>query len=153
MTRSWLPVIVVAVTAVTAGCAYVPQAPAHEIHFDGSVERTDNTFRMDGQVDVDSGATPTLNFSVVSVVLYESPGDPADTVRLGAMSTDSSAAPSLRPVNITRNATPEYVLVESPDFWADGGLVDGLEAVVAFHWNGDEYERYWVESRDDRFDH
>lgn len=153
MIWDWFPVVIVTLAVVTAGCAYVPQKSGHEIDFDGTVERSDDSFQIDGQVEVDSGTGPTRNFSRVSVVLYETPGSVSERIRLGEMSTDSSVAPKRRPVNISRNTTPEYVLIESPDFWEDNRLVDGLDGVMAFRWNGDKYERYWVETKDERFDH
>lgn len=147
MLGRWLPVVVVAVAVAAAGCGFVPQEPAHAIDFDGTVERSDGTFRMDGQVEVDAGAAPTRNFTDVSVVLYGAPGEVLERVHLGTMSTDSSVAPKRRPIDVVRDLSPEYVVVESPDFW-DGGRT----AVVAFRWNGERYEEYRVESRDERFD-
>lgn len=149
MTTHWLLAVVVTLSLVTAGCAYVPQKGSHEIDFAGTVEQKNGSFQMVGEVRVISGAAQTRNYSAVSVVLYESPGTVAERIRLGKMSTDSSVAPTQRPINLTRELTPEYVLIESLDFWDD----DELDAVIAFRWTGEEYEMYFVDSKDERFDH
>lgn len=126
------------------GCTY-PAISHHEIDFDGTVERVDGSFRMDGQVEVDIGTAPPQNFSDVSVVLYDSNQAMIKEVPVGPMSTNSSISPSTRSVNITSNTPPTFVVVESPDFWRDD------LRTIAFHWTGDGYDRYFIGSDEEKF--
>lgn len=146
MTRLFSIGIVVCFVGIVllSGCTY-PAISHHEIDFDGTVERVDGTFRMDGQVEVDIGTAPPQNFSDVAVVLYDSNRSAITEVPLGPMSTNSSISPSRKSVNITSDTQPTFVVVESPDFWQDD-----LQT-IAYHWTGDRYDRYFIGSDEEKF--
>lgn len=142
---TWLPGAVLCVLLLSStGCTY-PAISHHEIDYDGTVERIDGTFRMDGQVEVDIGTAPPQNFSDVAVVLYDRDRTELEAVSLGPIATDASVSPKTRQVNITHDTPPAFIVVESPDFW------QGNLQTIAFHRTDDGYERYFIGSEDEKF--
>lgn len=146
MTPSRYPPVLVGVIGIVllAGCTY-PSTSDHDIDFDGTVERSDGTFQMLGQVEVDPGTAPDRNFGDVRIVLYDDNQTVILEEQLGPMSTDSSIHPSRRAVNITSDVLPTYVIIESPDLW------EGNLPVDAFRWEDDGYTRYPINSEAEKF--
>lgn len=145
--RSTLALLFVALVAL-AGCN--GKAASHEVHFSGNVTYTGEAFSMDGAVVVLDGSTgPARSYPNVTVTLYAENGTVLDTVPVGDMSARGEA-PERRPVRITREYRPAYVLIESQGFWRNGRETP----VEAFHWEEsvDAYERYSVNSPDERFE-
>lgn len=136
--------VAIVVLVLVVGCTY-PTQSHHEVHFDGSVERVNGSFQMQGQVDISVGAAPTRTFTDVRVILYGQNETIVEQMPLGTMSTNASIAPRQRQVNITADRLPKYVLIESPDFW------DGNLPVVAYRWTGERYKTYFVNEPDERF--
>lgn len=137
---------IVVLIVASAGCVYVPDKTYHSVDYDRTIERVDGELRMDGRVEIDSGAAPPRTFRDVTLVFYESPDQVVDRVYLGDMSSNRSVAPKRRPINLTVEPAPKYIYIESPNFWTEKPRY-----VDAFRWNGNEYEKYAIESEDEKF--
>lgn len=96
-----------------AGCS--TSANYHDVHFSGTVEVEGGQFVMDGNVSVGIGAAPDATFDDVTVVLYDENEEVIRRVPVGRLSTDGP--PHTQRVNVTTDAVPTYVVIESPDFW------------------------------------
>lgn len=132
------PALIVLAVIVLAGCA--TSGTFHTIGFSGAIGIQDGTFYMNGSVSVGIGAAPEQTYRNVTVALYDDEKEAIETVPVGTMSTDADRAPNTRPVNLTSERIPTYVVLESPDFWTDG--VD--LAVEGFVLEDGEYRRYDV---------
>ncbi|MFC7046958.1 hypothetical protein ACFQH6_17515 [Halobacteriaceae archaeon GCM10025711] len=147
MLRRVLPAVVVVLVVTTAGCAYVPESETAEVDYRGTIEYANGTFHMDGEVYTYPGTHPPSNYSDVRVTLYDANQSVIRSVPLGSMSIRGQA-PKTRSVNITTSTRPQYVVIESPDFWPDSAL-----AVTAYTWNDalDKYSIYYIETPDQKF--
>jgi hypothetical protein len=110
-------IAVLLLLAVTAGCGrferYPPDSEEVNIYYEGSIKATDDGFQMNGTYYVDSPGNPSITeFNDTVVYLYSENGEQLATERLGPF--DGSVD-----VELSANATPKYVILDSPDFWGD----------------------------------
>lgn len=119
-----------------AGCS--TSANHHSVYFSGTVEAEDGQFIMDGNVSVGIGAAPDATFDSVTVVLYDENKEEIRRVPVGELST--TPPPLTQPINITADRIPEYVVIESPDFWTS----DATLSIIAYERPGDgsRYKKY-----------
>lgn len=106
--------VAVAVVVVSAGCiGYTdPDNPPLEINLHGSVNTTEEGFRVDGSV-VTEGRITNQTYHGVVVCLYD-----ADR-RLLNQSESASLTDPTGEVNVSLSAEqrPEFIVVNSTDFW------------------------------------
>jgi len=103
---------------LTAGCGQ----PDAKIKFSGDMNRTQDGFRMDGQVIDSSG--PTQTFENVTIYLYSSEGELIKERNLGTYSGNSEQ------FVLQSDRAPYYIIIDSPTFW-ELGTVD----VFYYEWS------------------
>lgn len=137
--------VVLLVVGSLAGC--FTSANHHDVDFDGTIEVEQERFVMDGNVSVGIGAAPDATFQDVTVVLYDENKEEIRRVPVGKLST--TPPPLTQRINITTDRIPEYVVIESPDFWeADTTVyVSGYERPG----DGGRYEDYSRASASEKF--
>lgn len=127
------------VAGLLAGCA--TSGHFHTISFGGGqIEVENGTFHMEGYISVGSGAAPPMNFSNVSVVLYNKQKEEIHRVPVGTLSTDPDYHPTHLPVNITFDSPPKYVVIESLDLWTS----DTTIKIEGHRLSNGTYYRYGV---------
>ncbi|WP_410765639.1 hypothetical protein [Haloferax sp. DFSO60] len=102
---------------------------------------------MSGQLNVERGASPHETYHDVQVVLYDANKERIESFPVGTLSTDPAVAPGKIAVNITTEATPTYVLVESPDFWK---TKKGTYSRAYMRSDG-RFEPYLIKSQEEKF--
>jgi hypothetical protein len=134
-------------TVILAGCS--TSATHHDVDFDGTIEVVDDRFIMDGNVSLGQGAAPDAMFENVTVVLYDKNKEEISRVPVGKLST--TPPPLTQRINITTDRIPEYVVIESPDFWQS----DTTVYVNGYKRPGDggRYEDYSRANADEKFPH
>lgn len=131
-----------------AGCATYPGTSVHQADFQGTIERTDQGFRMNGTVMIDRGSSSDHNFSHVTVTLYSADKTAYRRIDLGNLTSQPNWGPNRKQVNITSGRQPKYVVIESP------GLYEAENVrLKGFVWNGTKgyYTSYIMGSKSDRF--
>jgi len=121
------------ITVLTAGCV---QSDA-QVSFSGEMNRTQDGFRMDGQVIDSTG--PTQTFENVTIYLYSSERELIKERNLGTYSSSSEQ------FVLRSDRAPYYIIIDSPTFWE-------LDASVSYYEWSDVNSRYVgtpVESRDE----
>lgn len=113
----------------------------------GEMYVENGVFYLQGGVSVGVGAQPDVNFSDISIVLYSSNKEVIRSVEIGRLSTNPEYAPLERRVNITTKQVPEYVLIESPEFWGGKANIE----VYAYQRTSDGYEEYFRSKKSQKF--
>lgn len=132
--------------AVLAGCSTA--GGFHTVNFGAGTMSVENgTFYMNGNVSVGTGAQPDIQLSNVSIVLYTEDGEIIKTVQLEPLSTDPDVAPLARHISIESKRPPEYVLIESPEFWNSNAKIQ----VYGYQRTENEYEEYFRSKATQKF--
>lgn len=143
----FLPIMIVTLTVVMAGCVFVPSSNYHQIYFTGEMGAENSTFRMVGEVGVQSGAAPEGVYRNVEIVLYSDDYQAIRSIGLGDLGTSEATVPLSQEVNVTSEQVPQYVLIESPDFWTEEGELQ----VDAYRRQGSDYKLYTRTEPDQKF--
>ena len=133
------------VITILAGCSTSPSS--HSVYFSGTIETEEDQFVMDGNISLSIGATPDATFEEVTVALYDENKEEIRRVGVGELATNR--APHAQRINITTDQIPEYVVIESPDFWTS----DTTVYVNGYKRPGDggRYEDYSRANGDEKF--
>jgi hypothetical protein len=135
------------VITILAGCSTSPSS--HSVIFSGTIEAEEEQFVMDGNISLSIGATPDATFEEVTVALYDENKEEIRRVNVGELATNRP--PHEQRINITTDQIPEYVVIESSDFWQS----DTTVYVNGYKRPGDEgrYEDYSRANADEKFPH
>jgi hypothetical protein len=108
---------------------------------------TDPNETVTGDVSLGQGAAPDAMFENVTVVLYDKNKEEISRVPVGKLST--TPPPLTQRINITTDRIPEYVVIESPDFWQSETTVyvNGYKRPG----DGGRYEDYSRANGDEKF--
>lgn len=125
-----------------SGCLVPDGNPEyHEIEYTGHVDERDGTFALNGTLYVELGPEPGPVYQDVQIQLYDTQREQVDSIPVGTLSAgETGTGPTQHSLTITRDSSPAYVVVESPDFWTDDSA--GLR-VVSFERTDDGYRRYY----------
>lgn len=147
MTKAYLSLFLI-VLLLSAGCAQYPASSRHEVDFRGTIERTEDGFRMNGTVRIMRGTTIDYNFSSVSITLYNAEKTAYRSIALGRLSTRPNWGPVRKKVNFSVTKLPTYILIESPGFWGGTDV-----ATIGFVWDKKEnhYTSYIVREKSEKF--
>ena len=139
----------IGILSIGAGCS-TTSPTYHNVGFDGEMHIQNDTFRMQGEVDIGIGAESHQTYHNISVVLYDEHQQPIKLVPVGTLTTKADNENLGTDVNITSERIPKYVIIQSPDFWASGENL-----VVEGYWRDDDdvYEVYGRDAPDQTFQH
>lgn len=104
-----LTLLLVCIT-VLAGCPGVEPGPGSSVTFNGQLNVTDGTFRMDGEITEAAGTGGFHRFENVTVYLYTEDGERIVAEHVGLLDARAN-------VSITSERIPHYVIIDSPGFW------------------------------------
>lgn len=144
ISRITVTIALVVVTILT-GCSM--SATSHSVYFSGTTEVEEDQFVMDGNVSLSIGAAPDATFEEVTVALYDENKEEIRRVNVGELTTNR--APHAQRINITTHRIPEYVVIESPDFWQSDATVyvNGYKRPE----DGGRYEDYSRANAEEKF--
>lgn len=131
--------------SLLTGCSTAPDY--HDVGFDGSITVENGSFKMEGAVDVGSGAQPEATFENVTIALYTIDRNRIKEIRVGTLSTVASSGPMEQRVNFSTNTVPKYVVIQSKDFWSRELNIQ----VVSYVLRGNSYEKYFRYNRNQKF--
>lgn len=139
-------IILLCCILLIAGCTEGGE-PSVEIVFDlGSSNGESRQFTADGQIRAQAHLTnQEFTFGNVSIVAYDENREKIGSRRVGEITT----RPGENTVNvsITASSTPDFILIESPDFWHSE-----IEISVSGYKRTDtNYVEFKYTSRSDRF--
>jgi len=138
--------LLLVVILLIAGCS--TSGNYHTVNIgSGGMYVENGEFRLDGNVSIGIGAQPDANFSEVRVVLYSAEGTVIESHEVGRLSTNPDSGPLKRRVNITAGEIPEYVLIQSPEFWSSSVNIE----VLAYQRTSDGYKEYHRARKSQKF--
>lgn len=111
--RVWVWVaLALALVLVTglAGCPGAEPGPGSSVTFSGEFNVSDEGFVMDGQIVEEPGAAGLHEFHDVAVYLYTEDGTLIANEPVGTLDVRAN-------VSITSEQVPQYVVLDSPEFW------------------------------------
>lgn len=115
---------IVVLALLTGGCiGFIDYPPYVEVSFDGTMQATNGSFDMSGQILV-SGIypeDPPEAFHDVAVSLYGPTEDRLCTREVGTLTVDGSAEERRENVSLSWPRIPSVVRITGADFWSQGG--------------------------------
>jgi hypothetical protein len=117
MSRKQTTVVVLLILVVLTGCGrleqYPPQGAESNIYYDGSINAESDGLRMSGRFYVDSPSQPPITkFDNTVLYFFSESGEQLSAEPLGTFNSSIE-------IEISINSTPEYVILNSPDFWGN----------------------------------
>jgi hypothetical protein len=124
-----LPSIALASLVVLSGCVFVEtvQQPEAAIDFNGTINTTGEEIQIDGQIRDEFDFTAEHTYRDVVVCVY----DGNETLLHKTPPRDMGPSSSRINVSITVDTVPEFVVVNSTDFWRDDRDVEVAYFVVS----------------------
>ena len=126
------------VLIVLSGCS-TTSVNYNEVYYNGNLGVDNDTFRMDGVIQLGLGAQPSVNYTNVSIVLYDGNKERTRRVPIGYLSSEPGDNNLSLNVSITSQKIPKYVVIESPDFWTYN---ENLQ-IESFRYANVSYESYF----------
>lgn len=125
--------------AVTSGCVLPRTEPGYgvDIGFSGDIERQSGAFEMNGSLTVGGGNAKLDAYRNVSVFLYSN-----DTTLIGE--EEIGVLEGRTAVDIRSQRQPQYVIINSPDFWEEPQI-----EVDYYVWS-DEHQKYGIHEASSR---
>jgi len=124
-----------------AGCGTVPAGEEVTILYDGSVNASNGTFHMQGDLIAGGGIPDYEVYHDVSVQLYANDGTKLCSTSVGTVRADAGR----HNVSVTAAIVPKYAVITSPDFWHGKMVVNYFEREP----NGRKYEKRYAPSREE----
>lgn len=106
---------------ITAGCTY-PSGDSIELNFYGSVNESDSTFRVDGELALEGGIPDKDVYTNVRVFLYRKDGTEICSKPLGNLNVSEGVLD----VSVGSQLKPHFVVFDSADFWSEPSAVEYL---------------------------
>lgn len=110
-------------TVLLSGCVTFPQGEEVQINYYGSINSSDDGFRMDGELLSEGGIPDQSTFKNVTVTLYSQNGEQLYSEDLGSLGANHGNIS----ISITTSEIPHYVIFESDDFWKERIEVEHYE--------------------------
>jgi len=101
------------VMPLLAGCGTVPRGEVVQVTYLGSINASNGTFQMNGELSTGGGVPDREVYRNVTVQLYTNDGTRLCGVTVG----DLTANHGQRNVSVEASTLPEFVVITSPDFW------------------------------------
>lgn len=129
------------VMPLLAGCGTVPSGEEVQVTFLGSIDASNGTFQMDGELSTGGGIPDREVYRSVTIQLYANDGSRLCGVTVGEL----TASHGQRNVSIEASTIPKCVVITSPDF------LQGKMRANYFQREADKngYERQPVYSREE----
>lgn len=122
----------------SAGCARTEPGMGADVSFAGTMNATESGYTMDSQIAIGGGESERETYKNVSIYLYSENKSLLYLKQVGTLQ-------GLLNVSLSVSEAPYYVIISSPDFWADSALE------VAYYEKTSEgtYDVHYVSSKDD----
>lgn len=116
MTISRKFIIFLLISAVLlSGCATFPRGEEVQINYYGSINSSDDGFRMNGELLAEGGIPEQDTFHDVTVALYSQNGVQLYSEELGSLKANQGNIS----ISISISEIPHYVVFDSDDFWKE----------------------------------
>jgi len=131
--------VVVILSLSFSGCTLIN--PPDNINFTGDIHTSDGEFRMNGTI-VNSSPDDPSKFRNTTIHLYHVNGTLIRSHRVGTLERSAK-------ISITSEQVPEYVVINSPDFWQRSILDPGVSIFYFELTEEGIYSEHGVESKND----
>lgn len=114
MSNRWTVLLLISLLLSSSGCLF-PESGSPMVQFEGNFNSSGSNFGMEGTVRDTSITSDPPTYRNVTIYLYAEDGTLIQRVPVGTL--DEGAE-----VSISSDEVPEYVILDSPDFY--GGEVE-----------------------------